>query len=324
LLNDLRQKLHIAINSTNEVILITIEEIEKYLHPEAQKALHSEIEKIISASPFRDQIQVFITTHSPFIISGVKNCKLPSKIYLIDKNTTVDLFSNKNTTPAKEGFDSQQALLMTHYILGSNLNDFFPEKLYLCENSISVLLQGISKKLGIPFNAYCLHTNGDGDTVNKSLNSIQLLEAIESTLKTKPFQFIFNTELVAIFDGPLNDAEQKKVSSVKAKFNNFNFTLLSNKGELEQEYPINWVNEYLLEKNYRIWDIKHYIKIKEHLLENGVPQKDIGKVKEDLAKYIVDKIDSKNSLEENLPLVYTILIPSGVTEKTRTGPNFMG
>lgn len=296
-------------NSKNEdLIIIIIEDIERYLHPSVQKLLQNEIEKIITESIFKDQIQVFITTHSPFVISGIKNSISTTKVYLIDQNQTIDLFGKHNSENSKNGYSSQQSLLMANYLLGSGLDDFFPETIYLCENSISVLIQGISSKLKIPFNSYCLHTSGDSDTITKSSNSMAIIEMIINTYSSQVLKFMLNVNIVALFDGPLTFKEEKKLTEIKYK--NFSHTLLSSKSELEQEYPISIVNELLIQKKMKTWDTSNTVKFKDHLLSLGVNGKNIGKLKEELAKYVVSKINTSEELKTQLPLIYNLLLPN--------------
>jgi AAA15 family ATPase/GTPase len=105
-------------------LIITIEEPETYFHPDFQKKLVPIFEDLVQKYK-QYQLQFFISTHSPFIISAA--AELPDqKVYLIEDGQCL------NPEGSSKGGLKKQAIEM----LGAGLDDFIPKTIIICEGEI--------------------------------------------------------------------------------------------------------------------------------------------------------------------------------------------
>ncbi len=103
----------------NKEFVFLIEEPETNLHPTYQKLLPILFNNIVKKYP---DIQLFISTHSPFIISGATGLE-NQKVYLIKDGQTTDKAGNLGKRT--EGFDSRDPsyLGVVSKMLGAGLDD---------------------------------------------------------------------------------------------------------------------------------------------------------------------------------------------------------
>lgn len=103
-------------------IIICIEEIESTFHPDFQKKIPKLIDRIIKDTSTGGRIQSFISTHSPFVISGIKDKEenVLHKTYMIKWGKTVDL----SQTPGREDwFENLSCLSVVSKMLWAWLDD---------------------------------------------------------------------------------------------------------------------------------------------------------------------------------------------------------
>lgn len=118
--------------------MIIIDEAENHLHPKWQKTFLGNIQKIFP------KLQLIVSTHSPFIVSSVKNCRVyvcKSEIdYSIVKEET-DVYSNK---PIEEILLSP---LFNTRNFNSEISNLLEQRKQAHENNNQEELETIEKKL---------------------------------------------------------------------------------------------------------------------------------------------------------------------------------
>ncbi len=274
--------------------ILCFDEIESGLHPDLQRKIPEILEEIVNK---HSSSQIFVTTHSPFIISGVRNTNPNHKIYLLCDGGLIDIKMKKDTLAAQIGYGPHQALLASHFMLGSNVQDFVPSPLVLCENSVEVFLQACAKKSNKYFNAYAITVSGDSNAVTNSNAAADLLKAIDNMNKTKPLKYLLGARIAIVFDGPLQNSDKLKLNNS----DNVSIHCLGGGEELEQLYDICKTNDYLTGLDYPEWNKAIHSKFLEYLRENGIiDHGDVGKFKEDLAAHIGGAV---TCLEEEYPAV---------------------
>ena len=106
---------------TGSICFILLDEPETSLHPEIQKILPALFQKIAS----ENKCQLFISTHSPFIISASAK-KGDQKVYLIEGGTC----------KKQDGFEGYEVIEQSNKLLGCGFNDFHKD-IVICEGKSS-------------------------------------------------------------------------------------------------------------------------------------------------------------------------------------------
>jgi hypothetical protein len=280
----------------------SFDEGDRHLHPSLAKEFPKNLEiikngicdqlRIKGASEI--SVQFFISTHSPFLISALRDggLNMVHKVYILDKGQTIEPRGRINTPESWSGYSSEHVLLAINHMLGVNLADLSPDVFILAEESIHVLLDTFAKKIGVECKYFRYVTRGDADTIEKAL-------ALCAQKKVIPF---FNSKIWPIFDGKLNDGK-KKVELEKILGGDFLYVKNNEVLELESCYPIGLVDNFINSSGWSKWDHEQYKKFKDYLnfCVNKDPQKQ-GEIKSELARYIVNELDVE-SLKYCLPIL---------------------
>lgn len=119
--------------------IICIEEPEHCLHPNLQKQIphflefiNKNVTKIFNKPGKEVRIQFFVTTHSPFIISGAANCNVKKsenhKVYIIQDGNTAnyrnEVGNKDNFTLGSTGYIHDKIILTSSNLLGMGFDDF--------------------------------------------------------------------------------------------------------------------------------------------------------------------------------------------------------
>lgn len=286
---------------------VAFDEGDRHFHPSLIKDFPKYIEviktgihdQLIKKGALEVSVQFFISTHSPFLIAALKNDNLrfSHKVYMLEKGETIELRGRKNTPESCSGYSSERALLPINNMLGVNLNDLTPEVFILAEESIHVLLDCFSKKIGAECNYFRYVTRGDADTIRRGLTLMEQRKAI-------PF---FDSKIFVIFDGGLSSVSSVEKEKLEDELGNgFLYVKDDRVLELEACYPEEIVDRFILEKRWASWDRKKNKKFKIFLNSNGIIGSSYeGVVKSELAKYVIDNSDVE-TLNSHLPILNII------------------
>lgn len=284
--------------SPRDLLVLVIEDIEHGLHPGAQRQMLADIEKLIASPDI--PVQVFVTTHSPFIVAGLAKLTTPGKVYLIESGCPTDLFFRAGSVEACRGFGATQAQLMTNYLLGSELSDWFPSSVVICENSLAVLLTELSSRFNVPLPVYFLHESGDARALEAGAVITDFLSNMEKVFATPPMRYLLSFELVVLTDGRLSIGDEKLIQNLKNKGLKVRAKQVGDKSELEAHYPQEICEEALNESGIPAWssgDLTAHLKCYYKTLgQTGKSLKDsVGTFKEILAKKV-----AKEATQEQL------------------------
>ena len=112
-------------------LVLTIDEPETNFHPDFQKKLVSIFHRLVLENK-SIQLQFFIATHSPFIISEASKYPETQKVYLIEGGQTVNL--DGELGERQEGYSGYEAKEQANKLLGAGLDDFM-DQIIICEGS---------------------------------------------------------------------------------------------------------------------------------------------------------------------------------------------
>lgn len=236
---------------------VAFDEGDRHFHPSLIKDFPKYIEviktgihdQLIKKGALEVSVHFFISTHSPFLIAALKNDNLrfSHKVYMLEKGETIELRGRKNTPESCSGYSSERALLPINNMLGVNLNDLTPEVFILAEESIHVLLDCFSKKIGAGCNYFRYVTRGDADTIRRGLTLMEQRKAIS----------FFDSKIFVIFDGGLSSVSSVEKEKLEDELGNgFLYVKDDRVLELEACYPEEIVDRFILEKRLASWDRK--------------------------------------------------------------------
>jgi AAA15 family ATPase/GTPase len=253
-----------------DVNTILIDEPETSLHPEVQKMLP----KLFASFP---NIQFFVATHSPFIISAAAK-EENQKVYLIEDGQTVDIDGYKNNLQSQLGYDGGDCLLAVNKMLGSDIQDIAPHVIIFCEKTLKILLEQYksSKPLILTEKA-----GGQDDRIKA------MTEIFDSIRKSDSVNLL-NYNIYGVIDICGKEAEWK--IQLKDKL------IVLNDDELEKLYAIDLVNSFLSFKGLPEWD-----KVSEPNFAKEYCKKisyDKGDLKCEMAEYI-----GQNTTKEFVKLI---------------------
>ena len=202
-------------------VAIIVEDIEKLLHPTAQKLLPKILEEKITELNVGVEFQFFISTHSPFIIRGALNSPT-NKIFHIKENSQIEPI-NSYSLKVNNGREFDDIL----NDLGFEMKDlFYSNKLIYVEGPVDVLyinywlqkyiqeenIESIFKGLDFDFVEYggslAAHLTME---FNQGGNSSEILETTELVNI-----FSLNRQILFITDNDTNgDAFEKSKNRIK-------------------------------------------------------------------------------------------------------------
>lgn len=285
--------------------LIFIEEPEMYLHPEYQKKIPKILEAINIKCP---NTQFIISTHSPFIVSAAAEFYDSQKVYLIKDGQTVDLEGNLGK--GSDGYSGGECILTANEMLGADV-DSLSSAVVFCEKTLSIILDDVVKRNKSKRNFTFSSMGGGGDS------------SIYNSL-VKAYRFnINNLSIYAIIDKDENTikqiekdrscvikntlpVEQKKDCNAKSMASTSIF--VSEYYELEDFFDIDKVNEFLVSKNYPIWNKANEKYFAKEYCKNNFPKDfESGELKLELAEYMkqfINKNDIKIFCSELYELVF--------------------
>jgi AAA ATPase domain len=281
----------------SRLTLLCIEEPETGLHPGLQKLLLKDLS--LWLDQFKNPVQCFITTHSPFIVGASADLD-DCRVYLMKDCQPCDLTGKSGTESAKNGFHGEEALLAAHSLLGSGINDFVPS-LTFCENSIYVFLKGIASRGG-PSLRSCIQTvTGDSDAIRKASTIGEVLKLLERHVtQTGPSNRIVPGSIAVIIDGPLSESDQRYVAKLCER-RKFTVYILGTGAELEANYPEGLVHSFFTSEFGRLPEDKSItrsleVESSKQCREGTNRNSWVGTMKSQLATYVVNKA-SESELE---------------------------
>ncbi len=277
--NSYPSKFNIKNNSPSiDMIIMLIDEPEKYLHPDYQKF----IPKILNF--FNDcNIQFIISTHSPFIISAAAEYYDSQKVYLIEKGQTVDLEGNLGQ--GQDGYSGGECLIASNKMLGAGFSDFVPNAVIFCEGSMAKLINSFISKNKTHKSVLCITSQGDANNLQKNL----IFQKIKTNFNTYQKSNIFNSQLKVVID------DNPQIKSLLTEIDPSDLIILKQE-EQEKLYPKRLITEKYPDWNLEIAKFKDYLKEKK--LTNN--EKNI------FAKHIGDNI-TKEEFETFCPELHDLI-----------------
>jgi hypothetical protein len=304
-------------------LVILIEEIEKTFHPAALKKILAALVECahlrrngISGSNMQGHLkisvptQIFITTHSPFLISAAAEFSSDLvKVYLLKDGKTADI---KGKAGGESGYGGTEALFAANAMLGASQRDYIPDQIILAEDSIQQFLSAAAKTLGGSVGAYQASTSGDSKTGKAAKTLLSLTEGHLELGNDQPWKNVLTFRITVFLDGPPDSNDTQKWKELKSKYGDkFSCEQISEK-EFETCHPREIVNEFLKSKNYPEWHqltFKGYASALPEIAKTSNEfQKAtaIGRLKCELAKFIGEKINLE-LLKENYPKLRSVL-----------------
>jgi hypothetical protein len=171
-------------NGTTEFI---IDEPECHLHPHITKTIPLLLEYLVN----RYELQFFVSTHSPFILSAVarityEETSIKQTVYFLKNGHLIDKY-NKESDNASMGYWGQKLIPVANAVLGSGLEDLYIEQeaAFTPDASILILCEGQSgdedaSVYNIIFNdlrPYCLFASCRGSS--QLYRSFQLFNQVK-------------------------------------------------------------------------------------------------------------------------------------------------
>jgi hypothetical protein len=311
-----------VVREEDGAVVFLVDEIETALHPSAHKlALKKIIELTRSTnihegqtaggsvltlrreiqlgasltSPVRHRPQVFISTHSPFVIAAAAEYDASEvKVYLLKDGKT---WSVKNEPGGTSGYGGMESLFAANWMLGASQSDYIPSKIILAEESIQQFIKMATKSLGLSLSSYQASTSGDSKT---QIAARTLLEIAKDHLefgRMQPWKTMLSLQVQVLLDGKPTAAEQRQWDSLITRFGGSISVDVISEAEFENLHPPQMVAKFLESKKYPIWASGTFKDYSEKLADiAGLhSRKDvsraIGKLKCDLSTFVAESID---------------------------------
>jgi hypothetical protein len=324
---------HAGLGETSDppAFVVLIDELETALHPSAHKLALSKIVQLAKANFFygqnagggtslmRDQItlgasltslmkiQVFISTHSPFVVSAAAEYD-PSevKVYLLKDGKTRSV---KDEPGGEHGYGGMQSLFAANWMLGASQRDYIPSKIILAEESIQQFIKAAAKFLGTSLTSYHASTSGDSRTQNVAQTLLELARSHLEFGKTQPWKSVLSLDVIVLLDGKPTESENKKWKDLEQKYPNAISVKVISEDEFEELHERQQIAEFLDNKGYQPWNsgkFKDYANSLPQIAELNSRDKarEIGKLKCELATFVAEQIDL-----ETLEQCYSKLFP---------------
>jgi len=294
------------IDKGNQISVI-LEEPENHLHPDIEKMLPSFLEEWLNRMRGKGypRIQIFVSTHSPFLIKGIETAPITSKhnVYVLPENQEFENLKSIEPKPIGE------AILHANHMLGSGLSDLLPKKILATEHSVAVLIQTVFKQLNINIPHFVADRGGATDHIRRINNIRDLAQMLRNLSTIYPEKYTLNLEYLIICDGV---DEKAKILEELGKGNDDHIkvdVLTLGKKCLEEIYSRPAFATYITKyhKGKRPWDYKEDIKdyAKEILDIEGY--KELGIFKRKLAEHVGAEIATVSDLKRELQPLHTIL-----------------
>jgi predicted ATP-dependent endonuclease of OLD family len=251
------------IDKTKKFILC-FDEMETNLHPNFQKHLSGLIDimqKTILESGI--DLQIIISTHSPFIISEAAKYPDTQKVYLLEDGQTRDLEGNLGQ--GQEVYSGGECILAVNQMLGSSIQDVAPHVIIFCERTLKKLIESYKPN---PTIILTDKAGGSDDRINV------MTDIFDSVRLSDKVNFL-NYNIFGVIDQCGKESNWKKQLGEKL--------IVLNSDELEQLYDIDLINKFLLFKNLPEWNKSIDPKFAENYCKNN-------------QALIVNKGDLKNEL----------------------------
>lgn len=301
-----------------EIIVVSIEEPETNLHPDAARKIPEQLEKWVgkqnvsySSHGNQPSILCVITTHSPFILKGACDRTLTNKhqVFGFNECRLQDLSGREQDDLAKKGLSGQQALIQASKMLGAGFSDLMPSPIVLMESTIHALLSNIQEAVSSstfkksvldPRTALVINPNGDPDT-NLRVKSIKDLVHMLSLLSArKPEGPLIDMKLLVLTDDVKHADELNSLYENEVGVRVSAYSLGVN--QLEDSYEKNIRQEYFesLSPGVKIWENSELISTYLYN-ELGYEKNRQGPIKYKLAVFVGQKVTSKTKMDEIIP-----------------------
>jgi energy-coupling factor transporter ATP-binding protein EcfA2 len=322
---------HSVATSDPPSFVVLIDELETALHPSAHKIALSKIVQLAKSNFFAGQnsgggttlarnqivmgasltspvkIQVFISTHSPFVVAAAAEYD-PSevKVYLLKDGKTRSV---KDEPGGEHGYGGMESLFAANWMLGASQRDYIPSKIILAEESIQQFIKAAAKTLGYSLSSYQASTSGDSKTQHAAQKLLELAESHLEFGKMQPWKSVLSLDVIVLLDGKPPEHEDEQWEGLKKKYPNAISVEVISEDEFEELHEPQQTAEFLDNKGYTPWSsgkFKDYAKALPQIaeLKPRDQAREIGKLKCELATFVAERIDL-----ETLEQCYSKLFP---------------
>jgi energy-coupling factor transporter ATP-binding protein EcfA2 len=171
--------------STYESILVLIDEIDLYFHPQWQKELIYNLSYLLSKIYEGKKIQIILSSHSPFVLSDIQKCN----IIFMDKDTSNNCIVCKGIEEEKETF-------------AANIHTLFTDSFFVKDGLIGKLAkEKINKMIDI------LNSNKDFKSYEEKENAKKLIYSIGEPL--------IRNKLINMYKEKIDISDNDKIDSLK-------------------------------------------------------------------------------------------------------------
>lgn len=183
----------IAAVENNLGSIIVLEEPENGMHVDLQKSLHSTLKEIIND---RDDTQVVVITHSPFVLSSIDKAETNVNTFLM----------NEGKMLKPEGYGAEGAKYLASRLVGLNFEDIAPDKIVVSEGSLATLLRIVNDRF---YSCSTMFTSAKSNMGGESSGDSDILTLADAELVVKNrFNFFDKANLTFIIDKP-NDGQKE-------------------------------------------------------------------------------------------------------------------
>jgi AAA15 family ATPase/GTPase len=191
-------KIYFKYFSGGNTTTLLFEEPESFLHPSYQKILPSLLNDLFINES--SSVQIFITTHSPFIISAAGEYSDTQKVYMIEDGVCLN----------PEGSSGKDVKGIAATMLGAGIEDLTPSTVVFCAQSEKTFLEKINTKWYFKDILFRTPSNGGDSHINN-------MAYIEDIFKFGG-DFFPNAEILYYRD--CFDITQKTDKDMKQKYDN--------------------------------------------------------------------------------------------------------
>ena len=270
--------------NNNLINIIIIEEPENNLHPNFQKEIPKLLDSIYhTINPeLAKNIFIFISTHSPFLISAAANF-LNQKVYPLQNGLPLSINLHNQTwneVGFSQGYQGSECAYIVSKMLGADLSDIgYPENYGILEEySLQIILDDARNK-GLIKNIQFVSASGVSRAADLS-ETIYELEKLNTLIKCNPYYF---DRYFMIIDSLTNIIDEKLESRIKKIKDKLIHRFTELKLDSLEDYYLN-IDKSIMEQ------------AKEEIKESQEVNK--GNIKAKYAKLICKKIDSAHSFSK--------------------------